>query len=268
MKKKVSILQTGRLGDLWFTIPLAHWFHQQGHEVEIVYDDVFGNPFAFFTYIKPRPVKMPKYFKKNKRWGHFLNEAVWQLNWLWRLKREGKKVVWNQVYPFRLFAAYRRKAPYVEYWYRKYPQVNFRMAESSLEVTNEKTILVFQESQSPLFKMDESYYDWIFRNLDALVAVTGYKPILVLYGDQPERAGYESWRGSLDDYQRLIASCGMVFGISTSAHVLGQLLGKPVIALYGGGQSIVDTIGAESARLEFPHVATEGQFAELESLCR
>jgi NAD-dependent SIR2 family protein deacetylase len=114
-----------------------------------------------------------------------------------------------------------------------------------LEIKNDKTILVFQESQSVSFTKNDSYYNWIYSHLDELVINTGFRPIIVAYGEQPDHPKYETWRGTLEDYQRLIAQCGMVYGIITSAHVLGQLLGKPVFALYRAKQSIVDTIGQE-----------------------
>jgi len=264
MADKISILQTGRLGDLWYTAPLAHWLHEQGHAVEVVYDESFGNPFSFFPYIEPRPVTLPRYCAKNIRWGHFYNEAVWQLGWLLKLKLEGRKVIWNEVFPFRWLQAHCKGSAYVEYWYRRYPQINFHTASTTLPVSNKKTILVFQESQSINFKKGDSCNAWIDGNLKKLVARTGYQPMVVAYGNQPDHPEYETWRGSLDDYQRLIASCGMVYGISTSAHVLGQLLGKPVVALYNDRQSPVDTIGAETARLSFPQQLSEKQLKQLE----
>jgi hypothetical protein len=246
---RISILQTGRLGDLWYTAPLANWLHGQGYEVEVVYDQSFGNPFSFFPYIKPCPVILPRYCAKNIRWGHVYNEAVWQLTWLRKLKAEGRKVIWNEVFPFRWLQAHQKGVPYVEYWYRNYPQIDFRRAPTSLKISNEKTILVFLESQSVSFRKDQSYYDWIFGNLEKLAEVTGYRPIIVAYGNQPDHSVYETWRGSLGEYQQLIARCGIIYGIITSSHVLGQLLGKPVISLYKKKQSIVDTIGGEFVAL-------------------
>jgi hypothetical protein len=81
MNSSVSILQTGRLGDLWYTAPLAKWYYDQGRDVEVVYDGMFGNPFAFFPYIKPRPVHLRRYCSTNVGWGHFYNEAIWQIFW-------------------------------------------------------------------------------------------------------------------------------------------------------------------------------------------
>jgi hypothetical protein len=250
MKPCISILQTGRLGDLWYTAPLARWYFEQGVEVEVVYDETFGNPFTFFPYIKPRPVCLRRYCSKNVGWGHFCNEAIRQLFWLAKLKQEERKVIWNEIFPFRWLQAHLKGRPYVEHWYRKYPEVDFRKAETTLDVCNDETILVFEESQSINFQKDKSYYDWIYSNLDLLVDKTGYRPIAVAYGNQPDHPKYDTWRGSLDDYQKLIARCGIVYGISTSAHVLGQLLGKTIIALYRNGQSAVDQIGNESAKLE------------------
>ncbi len=249
MKPCISILQTGRLGDLWYTAPLAKWYHDQGRGVEVVYDETYGDPFAFFPYITPRPVCLPRYCLKNVGWGHFFNEAIWQLSWLVKLRQEGRNVVWNEIFPFRWIQAHCLKRHYVEHWYRKYPQIDFRKAETTLDIRNDKTILVFQISKSVKFSMNASYYNWIYTNLETLIENTGYRPIVVAYGSQPDHPEYETWRGSLDDYQRLIASCGVVYGIITSAHVLGQLLGKPVVALYRAKQSIVDRIGEESVTL-------------------
>jgi hypothetical protein len=180
-----------------------------------------------------------------------------------KLKKEGRDVIWNQIFPFRWPQAHIMRRPYVEHWYRRYQQIDFRRAETTLETRNEKTILVFQESQSVSFTKDASYYDWIYGTLEKLVMKTGYVPIVVAYGEQPNHTRYDTWRGSLDDYQRLIASCGMVYGIITSAHVLGQLLGKPVVALYAAKQSIVDTIGSETTLLRFPHLFTAEQLKRL-----
>jgi hypothetical protein len=225
---------------------------------------LFGNPFSFFPYINPRPVTLPRYCAKNVRWGHFYNEAVWQLVWLRKLKVEGRRVIWNQIFPFRWLQAHMRRVPYVVHWYRKYPHVDFRTAPTTLDVRNEKTILVFEASQSISFQKGAAYSDWIYRNLEELSEKTGYRPVVVAYGKQPDHPVYETWRGSLDDYQRLIASCGIVYGISTSAHVLGQLLGKPVVALYNDRQSPVDTIGSETSLLRFPQKFTADQLDILE----
>ncbi len=240
----ITILQTGRLGDLWFTTPLAWHLHQQGFEVEVAYNAKFGNPFTFFPYIKPRPLALKNWFP-GPRFGYGVNEMIWQpAEWL-KLKRRGGTVVWKQIFPYRLLQSLSKKKPYVECWYEKYPEVDFRRAPCDLEVTQGDTVLVFTESQSIRFKKDPAYYDWVFRNLEKVVTATGLRPLVVAYGNQPDHPDYETWRGSLEDYQRLIAGCGMIFGIVTSSHVLGQLLGKPLVTLYEQGQHPLGMIGGE-----------------------
>jgi hypothetical protein len=262
-RETVAILQTGRLGDLWYTLPLCHHLYSQGHEVEVVYDAQFGNPFTFAPYVKPRPIAVQRRFPRDKGWGHFWNEAVIQLRWLRMLRREGRRVVWNQVFPFHWPQAVLRRVPYPVYWYRKYPEIDFRKAVTTLDVRQGDRLLVFRHSQSLKLAEDTSYYEWIDRNLTLIANATGLRPLLVAYGDQPDHKQYDTWRGSLDEYENLVAGCGMVFGISTSAHVLGQLLGKPVVALYDNRQRIVDTIGAESGCLCFSQHLTKEQLKKL-----
>jgi len=224
--KKITILQTGRLGDLWFTTPLAWHLHQQGVEVEVAYNAKFGNPFTFFPYIKPRPLPLRNWFPGD-RFGYGINEMIWQpVEWL-RLKRSGRTVIWNQIFPYRLLQSMRKGKP----------------------LSEGDTMLVFTESQSIRFKKDSAYYEWIGRNLRNVIDATGLRPVVVAYGDQPDHPVYETWRGSLEEYQHLIAGCGAVFGISTSAHVLGQLLGKPLVTLYEQGQHPLGMIGNETVTL-------------------
>ncbi|MBD5635169.1 MAG: hypothetical protein IAI49_11890 [Candidatus Eremiobacteraeota bacterium] len=78
---------------------------------------------------------------------------------------------------------------------------------------------------------------------------TRYRVIYVPPPGGADHARFETWRGDLGAYQRLIARSGMIFGIVTSAHVLGQLLGKPVVACYRDKRRRIDTIGSETARL-------------------
>ena len=61
----------------------------------------------------------------------------------------------------------------------------------------------------------------------------------------------------------MIAACGMVFGIITSAHVLGQLLGKPTVVLYSERQSILDMIGYEDVKLTTGQVMDQDQIERL-----
>ena len=247
-QKKITILQTGRLGDLWFTTPLAWHLHQQGVEVEVAYNSALGNPFAFFSYVKPRPLTLKNWFP-GPRFGYGFNEMIWQPTEFMKLKRQGRKVVWNQIFPYRLIQSLPKMKPYVECWYEKYPEIDFRSAPCDLEVTQGDTMLVFTESQSIRFKKDRNYYDWIYRNLETVVEATGLRPVVVAYGDQPDHPVYETWRGSLEEYQRLIARCGLIYGIVTSSHVLGQLLGKPLVTLYEEGQHPLGMIGDENIHL-------------------
>jgi len=248
-KKPVSILQTGRIGDLWYTLPLCKHLYDQGHEVEVVYDAQFGEPFNYVPYVHARPIAVQRPFARDRGWSHFWNEAIIQVKWLWMLKQEGRKVVWNQIFPFHWPGAVLRRVPYPVYWYRSYPGIDFRRAETTLKVTPGNRILVFRHSQSLKMAEDAAYFDWIDRNLEAVVEATGLTPLVVAYGDQPDHDRYETWRGSMDEYQQLIAGCGMVYGIITSAHVLGQLLGKPIVALYSDRQLVVDCIGGEDVEL-------------------
>ncbi len=243
--RKINILQTGRLGDLWFTTPLAWHLHCQGYEVAVVYNSKFGNPFSFFPYVKPMPVKLRDWFP-GPRFGYGFNEMIWQpAEWV-KLKFQGQRVIWNQIFPYRSVLSLAKRKPFVECWYERYPQINFRRAPCDLKVTSGDTILVFTESQSIRFTRDQAHRDWVDRNLRKVMAATGFRPVIVAWGSQPDHPEYETWRGSLEDYQRLIAGCGLVYGISTSSHVLGQLLGKPVIVLYDKNQHPLGRIGGET----------------------
>ncbi len=248
-EKPVSILQTGRIGDLWFALPLCKYLHDQGRDVEVVYDAQFGEPFTYVPYVRARPIIVQRPFSRDRGWSHFWNEAIIQTKWLRVLKQEGREVIWNQVFPFHWPGAVMRRIPYPVYWYRRYPQINFRRAETTLDVSAGDRILVFRHSQSLKMTEDAAYFDWIDRNLQKVVGATGLTPLVVAYGNQPDHDRYETWRGSMDEYQQLIAGCGMVYGVSTSAHVLGQLLGKPIVTLYSKRRLVIDSIGEENVTL-------------------
>lgn len=261
--RTVAILQTGRLGDLWFTLPLCHHLHTRGVRVEVVYDAACGSPFLFAPYVTPRPMSVKRVLPGDRWWGRFISEALIELAWLRMLKREGRIVVWNQLYPFRWLSGVLRRRPYPEYWYRHYPAINFRRAVTTLDVKPGDRILVFRHSRSLNMAEDAAYFAWIDRNLDRVVEATGMRPLVVAYGEQPDHGRYETWRGTMAGYQELIAGCGVVFGMSTSAHVLGQLLGKPTVVLYGRYQFVVNTIGAETACVRNPDELTSDQVAEI-----
>jgi hypothetical protein len=247
---RAAILQTGRLGDLWFTLPLAHHLHQQGLAVEVVYDAQYANPFTFAPYVTARPVPLPDRLKIKGRWGYAINQAYHQHCLYKSLKQQRvEKIIWRQIFPYRWIQAIRDNRPYPCQWYAAFPEINFRRAPTSLECANDRTILLLDKSQSVHFDKDDGYRGWFGENLQKLVAATQYTPVYVAHGSEPDHPRYRTWRGSQDDYQRLIARCGIVYGTSTSAHVLGQLLGKAVVPLYSNRKARYDTLGEEDAFL-------------------
>jgi hypothetical protein len=250
--ERAAILQTGRLGDLWFTLPLAHHLHQQGLSVDIVYDAQFGSPFTFAPYVNARPVTLTEPFKFKGRWSYAGNQAVNQLRLYRSLKPQYQRTIWRQIFPYRWLGAIRENRPWPCQWYAEFPEISFRRVPTTLECRNEKTILLLTKSQSVRFNSGDAHVQWIEENLNRLVEATKYTPVYVAYGNEPDHPKYQTWRGSLAEYQQLVAHCGMVYGIITSAHVLGQLLGKAVVPLYGDRKAIYDTIGDEDAIL-FPH---------------
>jgi hypothetical protein len=250
LKATHAILQTGRLGDLWFTVPLADDLWRRGHPVEVWYDQVYGNPFAHFPSVLPRPVKLAQLFPPGSRPATIANSAAAQAMLYAQLQRLGRKIVWNQIYPLRIGAWIENK-PYPQYWYRRHPGVDFRRARTDLSVKDGGTILYFAASVSLRIGAESAFKQWLESNLETLRKVTNYRVLYVPPPGAPDHQSFETWRGDLDAYQRLIASCGMIFGIITSAHVLGQLLGKPVIACYANRRRLVDTIGNETIKL-FP----------------
>lgn len=246
----IAILQTGRLGDLWFTAPLAEHLARQGHSVEVWYNDHYGNPFYFFPYITPRPTALPQPIPSATVPANLINWGFQQLYLRRRLRQLGRRIIWNQVYPFRL-SAYLGNKPYPEFWYRHYPEVSFRRAMTTLNSGNEKTILYFASSLTLRVDPKSTLNDWLENNLTILQQHTGYRILYVAPPGAADHPRYETWRGDLNAYQQLIARCGLVYGIITSAHVLGQLLGKPIVACYRNENFQFDTIGDETVRL-FP----------------
>jgi len=243
-----AILQTGRLGDLWFTVPLADRLVDLGRHVEVWYDRVYGNPFAHFPSVVPRPVKLTRVLPGKSRLATIVNAASEQALLFAQLKRLGRTVVWNQIYPLRL-AAWLENEPYPQYWYRHYPGIDFRTARTTLAVENGRTILYFAASASLRIGAGSGFDAWLENNLERLRSHTGYRVLYVPPPGEPDHPRFDTWRGDLDAYQRLIAGCGVVFGISTSAHVLAQLLGKAVIPCYIDRRRLLDTIGAEKIKL-------------------
>lgn len=253
----VAILQTGRLGDLWYTVPLADYLAQNGQRVEVWYDQSFGHPFTYFPSVIPRPIQLPRFTDSSNVPFRLLNSIGQQLYLYRKLRQLGRRIIWNQIHPLGI-GAYFSNRPYPEYWYRHYPTINFRRAQNSFQCRNDRTLLYFASSVSLRISAGNGYEDWLDRNLRQLQKLTGYHILYVPPPGAPDHPTHETWRGSLDDYQELIAHCGLVFGIITSAHVLGQLLDKPVIACYTSRRLIFDTIGGETLRL-FPgdNISTE-----------
>lgn len=252
MERTPCIFQTGRLGDLWMTLPLGYYlFKRFNKPIPVYYDRIYGNDvFKFFPFVTGQPLDIKKILPEHNRVLRVISQGMGQLNTFFSLKKRHHEIIWNQIFPWRWFFARINNQPYPHYWYRNYPDaLKSRVVPTNLNVKNGETILVFLESQS-LPQLNSKYARiWLERNLDTLVKKTGFKPLVVAYGDQPYHKHYETWRGSMDEYQNLIADCGVVYGISTSAHVLGQVLGKPVIPLYGKNQHVMDTIGQEPLRL-------------------
>jgi hypothetical protein len=243
-----AILQTGRLGDLWFTVPLADYISRGDCRVEVWYDEVYGNPFAHFPSVSPRPVKLARVLPSGSRSATVANAAAAQVALYAKLKRLGRNVIWNQIYPLRL-GAWLENKPYPQYWYRGHPGLDFRRARTTLSIENGRTILYFAASASLRIGAENEFSAWLEGNLETLRRYTKYRVLYVPPPGAPDHPNFETWRGDLDAYQRLIAGCGIVFGISTSAHVLGQLLGKPVVACYAYPRRMLDTIGNETIKL-------------------
>lgn len=248
MRKRAAIVQTGRLGDLWFVIPLADHLTDQDYSVEVWYDEIYGRPFEFFPSVIARPVKFNRIFAEGAVGLRAVRSALQQILILARLALGRRRLIWNQIYPFRL-DAYVRGIPYPAFWYRNFPDLDFRRARTTLDVANDRTILYFTNSLSLGVRGCNAFTPWLEANLHKLAEHTGYRIVYVAPPGEPDHPVYESWHGRLDEYQGLIARCGLVFGISTSAHVLAQLLGKPVVACYKDRSRIIDSIGAETARL-------------------
>lgn len=245
---RVAILQTGRLGDIWLTLPLADHLHQQGIQVDCYYDARYGNPFSFTPYVNPKPVVLPDWIKLKNRWGYALNEAIHQARLLISLKRRYSRVIWRQTFPYRWLKVAWDNRPGIRF-YDTFPEISRLRAPTTLDCSNDGTILLFCRSQSVRFVQDARHHQWIEDNLQLLVQATGYAPIHVAFGNEPDHPKYPTWRGNLDDYQRLIAKCGLVYGITTSAHAFAQLTGKANIHLHGGPHINYNRIGNETAWL-------------------
>lgn len=248
---EVAILQSGRLGDLWFVTPLAHALHQLGARVSVVHRADFGDPFVHFPCAISSPAPAPVR-SKTTRLGHAAEEALWQWRQWQRLRREPTPVIWNQIFPFRWLYAAASGASYPEYWYRNLPGIDFRTAPTTLEITTEPLILFFRRSFSFRGAIPDGFDVWMHHTLDRLAEVTGFRILVVATSEEPDDREHPTWRGSLDDFQRLVARCSVVAGITTSGHVLGQLLGKRVVAMYPRGVRAIDRIGGETISLEFP----------------
>jgi hypothetical protein len=264
----VAILQTGRLGDLWFTLPLAWQLRQQGSEVEIWYDASFGNPFKYMPYVVPRPVRLPFSVNRiNRRPWDFAKEAFNQMQLYAWLRMRRSRVIWNELYPLRLPRVIRRKIPYPVQWYERHPGVSFRRAPMTLPCRNDRTILLVKRSTSLFFQRGPAFDAWIDENLRSLAAATGYSPIHVTHAEEEPHPGCRSCRADFDEYQHLIAGAGIVFGVSTSAHVLGQLLGKPVVSLYPDPGMRYIKIGDETAQLHPYEILSSAQIEGILEAC-
>ena len=249
-KQNTCIFQTGRLGDLWMTLPMANDLFQRSNDpIPVYYDKRYGpDVFHFFPYVEACPIDMPDRLPERNRLLRLINQGFGQWITFRGLKKRYPRVIWNQIFPWRWFQACAYGRPYPDYWYRHNPKLaESRCVPTTLQVTQGQNILVFLSSQSLPRLGSAENAQWLERNLQRLVDVTGLDPLVVACGDQPDHPGYKTWRGSLIEYQQLIAGSALIFGIITSAHVLGQVLGKPVVALYGKNTMMLDRIGQETA---------------------
>lgn len=268
-RQPVAILQTGRLGDLWFTLPLAWELHKQGCEVEIWYDASFGEPFKYMPYVRPCPVRLPLTPNRaNRRPWDFAKEAFNQVQLYAWLRMRRSRVIWNELYPLHLPRVIRRKTPYPTQWYERHPGVQFRRAVTTLPRRNDGTILLLKRSTSLFFQRGPAFDDWIDENLRLLAAATGYTPLHVMHGEEEPHRGCQICRADFDQYQQLIAGAGIVFGVSTSAHVLGQLLGKPIVSLYPDPKVRYIKIGDETAELHPYEILSDAQLECIVEECR
>lgn len=262
MRKRVAIVQTGRLGDLWFVVPLADYLTDRNYEVEVWYDEIYGRPFECFPSVISRPVRFNRFFSDATVGQRAVQSAMQQLTLLILVALKRRRIIWNQIYPLRL-DAYVRAVPYPEFWYRHFPDANFRRARTTLGLANDRTILYFTNSVSLGIRGVNAFTPWLEQNLHVLAERTGYRIVYVAPPGEPDHPVHDTWRGTLVEYQSLIARCGLVFGISTSAHVLAQLLGKPVVACYKNRSRVIDSIGAETARLYPGDVLGENDLASI-----
>lgn len=248
---EIAILQSGRLGDLWFVTPLAHALHQLGATVRVIHRADFGNPFTHFPYAisSPAPAPVPT---RTDRLGYAAEEAAWQWRQWRRLRAEATPVIWNQIFPFRWLPALASGHSYPEYWYRRLPGIDFRRAPSTLDLATEPLVLFFRRSFSFRGAIPDRFDAWMRDTVRQIAAATGFRVLVVATNSEPDDEDHATWRGSLEEFQRLVAKCSIVAGITTSGHVLGQLLGKHVVAMYPPGVRSIDRIGAETIALEFP----------------
>ncbi len=98
---RIAILKTARLGDIWFTTPLAGNLHEQGHSVTVVYDAQYGNPLAFFPHIEASPVRTRVWLRSRNRWAYALNQGLNQVLLLNRIRRQNDRVIWREIFPWR-----------------------------------------------------------------------------------------------------------------------------------------------------------------------
>lgn len=255
----VTILQSGRLGDLWYVTPLANALDAAGLEVRVVFNESFGNPFAFFPSITPCPVPATPL---RGRWRDALADATWQID-QWRLLRaQGGPVIWNQIFPLRWIQALAQGRCYPEYWYRNFPGCDFRRTLSTLTVSREPRILFFRRSHSFRALDSPALSAWLRANVRRLAEATGFEVVVVATAAEADDPEFPTWRGSLDEYQQLIARCSVVTGIVTSGHVLGQLLGKAVVAMYPQTVRSIDRIGGETIAITHPEDLTAKKITE------
>lgn len=254
---RYAIIQSGKIGDLWLTVNLADALHLYDAETTVVYDERHGDVFEFFPSVKAMPVPFKHWFK-NEGFGHAFNEAVWQIYWVIKMELRGYKVIWNQVYPFRWLHCYLKKMGFADYWYRKYSLFRSRRPATTLEVKDEGIMLVIPPGGSELPQI-EFYHNMVFAK-----ELFGQK-VIVIHSDDRSHClvTEEIWEGSFSDYQQLVASCSLVFGEATSAHVLGQLLGKKTVAIYKEGTPRTDFLGGETVRLIGDEVITDEQLEKL-----
>lgn len=239
--KTAAILQTGRLGDLWLTIPKIQQLAHEGYRITVVTDIAYSGALSFVR--DAHEVIYPFNMASDPRLMYAIRQAISQPLTYAYLKAKYDLVVWNQVFPYRMLKS--RKRPFPEVWYDKRDWLHVDLSRIDLDICDKGYIVVNGTSISNNVDHADSQ-SWVEK---LALKYGSYDNCFYITHDSFKHPRLQTIRtNSVQELANIVAGCHAVVGVGSAMHSIGCVLGKHVVAAYTkwDGANKFGTIGHEA----------------------